>query len=208
MSSGANSSRFVDGIRHGDPAAIQVLCDRYYELLANVARQKFGGFPLRVTDEYAVANGVFQEIYERAVRGDLEEIADRQELMALLVRLTKDRVIDEMRRQMADKRGGGRTRGDSVFVSPQHDGGHAGFDNFRATIDSPSAREIVRENLKQILDRLPDETCRSVLLLRCEGYTNADIADLLDVSVATVERKRRRIRDVMADLASNPSADS
>jgi len=50
---------------------------------------------------------------------------------------------------------------------------------------------------------LSDDTLRSVATLRLEGYSNEEAAAKLDVSVRTVERKLRIIRQVWsAELES------
>ena len=74
----------------------------------------------------------------------------------------------------------------------------------RDSYDTPSTRQIVIEEVAKIMDRLPDQTLRTIFVLRAEGYKNEEIAQELNVSVATVERKRRRIRDLLSELDPSP----
>lgn len=196
MSAASSVSRHLVDARKGSTDAIQRICDRYYERLAAIARQKLGTFPKRVADEYAIANEVLHEFYQRSQRGDFSGVSSRGDLMSLLVRLTHDKVVDEVRRLSAQKRGNARTRGHSIFTG--NDRGE--FDNFRGAYETPSTRQILVQQMQEILDRLPDETMRAVLTLRADGCTNDEIAQELNVSVATVERKRRRIREILSDL--------
>ena len=49
----------------------------------------------------------------------------------------------------------------------------------------------------QLLETLPDESLRLVARMRMEGYSNQEIADHIDRSVKSVERKLRLIRKVL-----------
>lgn len=194
----SSSARWIEELKLGDEHALKRLCDRYYDRLSQIARRKLTGVPRRVADEFAIANEVLLAFHRRAIEGDFDDVREG-DLLPLLVRLTHDRVVDEVRRLCAAKRGGGKTRGDSVFA-PLGGGADAAVNRFREKVESPSTREIVADQVRAILARLPDESMRAVFLLRAEGYSNAEIASELNVSIATVERKRRRIKDALSDL--------
>ena len=52
------------------------------------------------------------------------------------------------------------------------------------------------EQFDLLLSRLPEESLRSLALLKLQGYTNEEIADRMDCVTRTVERKMRRIRNL------------
>ena len=185
-----------------DADAPESLCLAYYEKLAAIARRQFGEFPMRVADEYAIANDVLRAFHERMQRGDFSEVREPAELLMVLSRLTKDRVVDEIRRHTAQKRGGGHTRGNSIFHRVGDRFRNGEFDRFQSDQDTPSAQQILAEQVDQLLQKLNDTTLRTILVLRLEGLTNEEIAEQLKVSVATIERKRRRIRERLADVDS------
>lgn len=191
-----------------NPDAVGRLCEVFYEKLAAIARYRFGSFPRRVADEYAVANEVLQAFDLRVQRGEFVQIRDPSELLLVLSRLTKDRVVDEIRRHSALKRGEGKTRGHSIFVPAGGQPKTGDFDRFQAAQETPSAREMIAEETQLLLNKLPDPQLRTILVLRCEGLTNEEIAEQLEVSVATVERKRRRIRERLADEYPTAEADT
>lgn len=193
-------SQCIAEMHEGDSTALERICDRYYEQLARIAGRKLQSYTGRVVDRHAVANEVLFEFFDRAQRGDFPSVTSRNELLPLLIRLTRDRVTDEIRRLMAQKRGGGKTRGHSVFAASDSRTGVGGFDAFPDNYDTASTRQIVREEVNRVIDQLPDEVLRTILILRSEGYRNDEIAKELNISVATVERKRRRIRDILRDL--------
>jgi DNA-directed RNA polymerase specialized sigma24 family protein len=49
------------------------------------------------------------------------------------------------------------------------------------------------------LARLAEEKTREVALLKLEGYENREIAQRLDISLSSVERKLRVIREAWQD---------
>ena len=203
MSQSSTTSRYLDGLRQGDNQAFQRICDRYYDQLSQIAERKLGGRTRRVVDEFAIANEVLHEFLRRTERGDFAEVTNHDELLPLLIRLTHDRVVDEIRRFCAQKRGGGQTRGDSVMESPSKIGEMNGHHHFRGLVETPSTRQILADELDAIMKRLPDEKMQAILMLRSEGYTEEEMAEELDVSVATIQRKRRRIKDLLRNLASD-----
>ena len=64
---------------------------------------------------------------------------------------------------------------------------------------TPALAAQLTDECRRLLDRLGDETLRSVALWKMEGYTNAEIAAKLDCVETTVERKLRRIRILWAE---------
>lgn len=197
MSQAGSVSQSLEAIKQGDTDAVRLLSDRYYQQLAGIARRKMSGFSRRVVDEYAIANDVLHDFSLRSQQGDFPDVRNRADLLPLLVRLTHDRVVDEVRRMTAQKRGAGRTRGHSIFV--EADGVPGEFDRFAGADETPSTRLTASEEIHDMLSRLSDETMRAVLVLRVAGLTNDEISGELDVSLATVERKRRRIREILGD---------
>jgi DNA-directed RNA polymerase specialized sigma24 family protein len=54
---------------------------------------------------------------------------------------------------------------------------------------------MMAEQCRRLLDGLPDEQLRALALAKLEGHTNEEIARQLSVSLRTVERRLRLIRD-------------
>lgn len=185
-------------LKKNEPDALDSLCRLFYERLAAIARKRFGNFPLRVIDEYAIANEVLQSFHRRALQGEFSAPREHTEVLITLSQLTRDRVVDAIRRQTAQKRGGGQTRGNSIF-EPTDDRRNGSFDQFQAKQETPSTREMAEERLQALLAKLSGADLRTILFLRYEGFTNEEIADQMETSVATVERKRRRIREQLSE---------
>ncbi|MEM8947337.1 MAG: ECF-type sigma factor, partial [Planctomycetota bacterium] len=90
-------------------------------------------------------------------------------------------------------------RGNSIFVANGSQTLDGDFDRFQHTEETPSKKEIAAERIQQLLDKLKDAMLRTILVLRYEGFTNEEISEQLKVSIATVERKRRRIRELLSE---------
>ena len=77
--------------------------------------------------------------------------------------------------------------------------------------DPTPGPEIVaafNDNLSRAIRRLTDEKTREVALLCMEGYENREIAERLEISLSTVERKLRVVRAVWEEaFRDEPHAD-
>jgi DNA-directed RNA polymerase specialized sigma24 family protein len=57
---------------------------------------------------------------------------------------------------------------------------------------NPALILTANETRAELLAQIPDETTRAILVLRADGYGNAEIADLLEVTVGVVESRLYR----------------
>ena len=93
-------------LKSGEAQAAQVLWDEYSVALVNLAKQRIGEFPLAMTDEEDVALSVFGSICRGAAEGRFTDITTRDELWWLLLRITKQKTVNHIRRELAVKRRG------------------------------------------------------------------------------------------------------
>lgn len=64
---------------------------------------------------------------------------------------------------------------------------------------TPDVLAEVSESCSQLLDALPDETMRRIVLLKFQGVKNGEIASELGCTRRTVERKLEGIRRIWVD---------
>ena len=188
-------SRLIQRLKEGDECAANELCDAYFGQLVEMARRRMSAFPRRTADEEDVAIGVFKSLWQGAIRGHFPELADRNDLWHLLLAITKQKIVDEVRRSRAQKRGEGKVRGDSVFARVTDGESPNGFDCVDGDHPAPEFATVMDEQLEQLLMRLRDDSLRDVARWRMEGYTNAEIAERLDLGERSVERKLQLIRE-------------
>lgn len=179
----------------GDHEAAAGLWQRYFERVATAARRKLGDAPRRISDEEDIASSVLRCLCNGAVEGRFNDVANHDDLWRLLMTITKQKCVDQIRRDSRQKRGGGQTRGESVFGSPG-DQGAGTFDDFLSEEPTPEYLTQMDEQLLQLMDALPDQISRDLVERRLEGWSNEDIAQEQGISVHSVRRKLRLVRSV------------
>lgn len=176
-------------LRSGDPAAAAELWHRFFERLVVYARSQMQDANRRVSDEEDIACGVMAALCDRAEKGQLPDIDNRTDLWHLLLSWTRHDIIDHVRKENRLKRGGGKVRGDSVFAADP-----AGWSTLLDNSPSPSLIAEMEEQLTRLLSRLPNPILRRIAADKMRGISNAELAQELDVSKRTIERKIDLIR--------------
>jgi DNA-directed RNA polymerase specialized sigma24 family protein len=195
MSSSQSVTQWLGRLKAGDHEAAQQLWHRYFEQLVRLARARLRGARRRAADEEDVALSALDSFCRGAAGGRFPDLHDRHGLWPLLVAITARKAIKLAQHERRQKRGGGAVRGDSALLSP--DAGPeqgAGWGEILGREPSPAFACQVADECRRLLERLDDESLRSVALWKMEGYTNAEIAARLGCIERTVERKLRMIR--------------
>jgi DNA-directed RNA polymerase specialized sigma24 family protein len=187
------TASLIAGLRRGEPGAIYGLWDRYFPKLLRQARSDLARFPRRSFDEEDVALSVFDTLQRGARAGRFENLKNRSNLWALLVALTRQKVVDRMRREGRKKRGGGRVRGDSVFAVRTEQGN--GLDGIAGDEPAPEFFICLDDEYRRLTALLRDDGVRRVASLRLEGFSNEEIAEQIGISLRAVQRKVRLIED-------------
>jgi len=185
----------ISDLKEGDNRAAQQLWDHYFPKLIRYAGKRLGNASRRIADEEDVALSVFESLFDGAQQGRFERLQNRDDLWKLLVAITGMKSADHVRRETAQKRGGGQVRGHSVFVTSE-DGEVNGFEQFAETALSPEFLTDLEEQQARLLSLLPDDSPRRIAMLRLEGMSHEEIARELDISIRSVARKFKLIRDI------------
>lgn len=191
MSQGSVSKRIAQ-LKEGDAEALQWLWERYRPQLMRLARQFLKSAPRRSADESDVAAGVLESLWRSASSGRLERLSSREELWALLVTLTRQKAVSQVRRELRVKRGGGRVRTEAEL---DQRGASTRLDDHAGDGPSPELLAIMAEEHERLLGLLRDDRLRLVAVLKLLGHSHEEIGQLLGVSVRTVIRKLNLIRD-------------
>ncbi len=103
------------------------------------------------------------------------------------------KAIDWLRSEGADKRGGGRVRGDSGFARAM-----SADDSVQISGDSsaPSFHAAAEQWWQHVFDLLPDDDCRRIVREKLDGATNCEIAQRLGFSLRMVERRLQLVRKI------------
>jgi DNA-directed RNA polymerase specialized sigma24 family protein len=187
-------SHWIGALKEGDAEAAQRLWERYFDALVRLARAKLGAIPRRDADEEDVALSAFHSFCQGAADGRFPQLDDRYGLWRLLVKVTLRKALDQSERQRRKKRGGGRTRGESVLIEKHSDEREAGIEQIVGREPTPEFAAMVADECRRLLEALGDETLRRIAVLRMEGYGDAEIAAQLGCGLRTVGRKLELIR--------------
>jgi len=187
-------TRWIGQLGRGDREAAQAIFEKYFDRLVFLARRHLEGLPRRAADEEDVALSAMNSFCRGVGDGRYPRLRDRHDLWRLLVTLTVHKSVDQARAVRARKRGGGRVRGESAFVS-HASSSRVGIEQVMGREPTPAFAAMVAENCAALLESLADETLKNVALCKMEGYSNEEIATKLGYTTRTVERKLSRIRD-------------
>jgi len=122
--------------------------------------------------------------------GQFPDVHSRAELWALLVTITDRKAVNCVRRHMSVKRGGGKVHNESTLSAPLDQDREALLARVEGNTPPPDRIVLISE----LVERLDDDL-RRVVGLKREGFTNEEIAQLVNRSVATIERRLRLLRD-------------
>ena len=197
MSRDGSVTHWIHEIKGGNPEVAQDLWQRYFDQMVRLARTQMQAGRRRVADEEDVAVSVFESFCRAAEKGRFPDLADRDTLWRLLVKMTSRKVIDRRRHDGRLRRGGGRETGESAMPGAlDRDGAHMMSDVI-GTEPTPEFIAIITEQFERLIGSLSDPQLQELAIGKMEGYTNDEMAEKLGCSVRTVERRLRLIRETI-----------
>jgi DNA-directed RNA polymerase specialized sigma24 family protein len=205
MSSSEVATDWVRRLEAGDRAGAQKLWEGYYRRLVGLSRKKLRDTPRREVNEEDIALSAFDSFCRGVEQGRFPCLENRNDLWHLLMVITLRKVADQIKSRRAQRRGGGKVRGESAFVTDDSDEGR-GIEQAVGQEPSPAFAVAMAEQCEVLLRALPKDDLRSIALLKMEGYTNPQIAERLTCSLATVERKLALIRATWKQYQSAESS--
>jgi DNA-directed RNA polymerase specialized sigma24 family protein len=188
---------WMQKLAEGEPEGAEQIWKHYYEKLVRYADRKLGNLPKREVDEEDIAASAMHSLHRGVQAGRFPQFANRDDLWKILLTITSRKASKRIRHQLAQKRGGGLVRGESVFLKAEDVG--AGLNNFAGCEPTPEFAEMVSSECEELLEQLGDEKLREIALLKLQGYTNEEIAAEQGCAVRSIERKLNRIRALWAD---------
>ena len=194
MVSDGSVTHWIHEIKAGNPDAAQALWERYFARLVRLARGELTGANRRMADEEDVAISVFRTFCQAAETGRFPNLADRDSLWRLLVKMAAHKAIDQRRHHARLRRGGGDVRGESALGRPGDLDDPQAIAQVIGDSPTPEFSAMMTEQVQKLMTVLNDEQLRDLALGKMEGYTNDEMAQRLGCSLRTVERRLRLIR--------------
>ena len=181
-------TRLLHRLRTDDPDAAGEVWRRILRAPAAVGPSQLAALPHRAVDEEDVLVSVFDRFFRAAKQERFARLADRDDLWQILLVLTDARWPTTIGGDGGQAR---RRRLGSSASRPRSD--------LREFVDrepGPGVRRRLQRPSGPHLSQLGESTTREVALLRMEGYETREIAGHLGISLSSVERKLRVVREV------------
>ena len=191
MSNDGSVTRWIKSLKDDEDEATRQLFDRYWERLVQMVGGMLKGRSILPADREDVAQSAMNSFFLGARNGCFPNLEDRGNLHRLLVTITARKINAHTKRA-------GRKKRSRDFSSIQEDDDRA-IDLIIGKEPTPEFAFQVAEELHLRLASLSDDQLREIACLKLDNYTNREIANLLDVSNTTVERRLRLIRKEWSD---------
>ena len=190
MSKEQNVSHWIEQIKEGNSDAANLLWHHYFERLVRAVRNRLHGQNRAISDEEDIVLSVFDSFYVAVEKGRFPDLADRDDLWKLLLRMSARKVVDKHRRDTRKRRGG------DVEIHPLrsvHDDGHA----IDVIGDDPSPDMILmmKESMDEFFSHLGVGQLSELAGAKLEGYSNSELAERFECSERTIERRLHLIRE-------------
>lgn len=186
--SGTDFNQWFAAVCDGDSASTTRLWEDYFERIGRSISGRLTSQGRRYEDHEDVANSVLRTFFRRASLGQFKELGDRDQLWKLLLTIAIRKANDYRKRSMAERRGGkanvlGQNMGD--------DNDHVAAIDLVAGNDGqmPDAEVRAHELFESVMQRMPDDKTRDVVLLHLQGAEKSQIAEMQQCSIRTVERR-------------------
>jgi len=147
-------------------------------------------FARYLSRDSVVAEELVQDAFARALDAQARFVPGSN-LKAWLFRILRNAFLDAKRR---DRRSPVTLR-ESDEADEEHAAGDAWL---RGDIEIDRLRSLVARDIEAALNQLSDDA-RSVILLDLEGFTETEIANVMDTAVGTVKSRLARARAVLRE---------
>lgn len=179
-------TQFFEQLRAGDREAASPLCERFLPRLIALANKTLAGRPQRVADAEDAVQAALLDFWQQVERGQIVGDMRRENLWNLLGLMTVRKALKQVRREAAQKRGGGAVAGGNAL------GDGSGADALGSALAVMPTHEFdlyCEELLLQL-----DDGLRPFALLRLLGHETSEIGQLLDCTQRKVQRKLELVR--------------
>jgi RNA polymerase sigma factor (sigma-70 family) len=197
MEADASVTRLISLLRSDDAAvrgmAASLIWQRYFRDLLELARNRLDRRVRRREDEEDVLQSVFHSFCARQGRGEFD-LADRDDLWRLLVTITLRKSRNTAKKHRRERRDVARELTETPAADDDTSCPRWALHEMDVAGPSPAEAALLSEALEQRLAALTDPELRQIALWRLEGFTNREVAEKLDCTDRSVERKLERIR--------------
>ena len=187
-----SAAQWFDELCDGNSVAAVQLWELYFQRMVMAARRKMDGVRRTDRDEEDIALSAFKSFCIGVREGRIQRRTDEVNLWPLLLRLTLNKAVDQIRRSNRKKRGGSGEEGSDESVKKSA----VSVEELMGKEPSPEMAAAATESfdfLLQTLQATGDDELQPIALASFEGNSPAEIAQEMKCSVRTVQRKLKSI---------------
>ena len=192
MSGPGSVTLWLDRLKGGDDrdAAMDELWKRHFgELVRQAGRHLRGRRAAGDAEDAALS--AFAGFVRGVEAGKFPKLDDRNDLWRVLLMLAANKARNAVRDEGREKRGGGLAAHPIAAADSDPEGVPV-----PSAEPDPAEAAALAEETERLLTALGDAELRRVAELSLAGHSNAEIACAVGKVVSTVERKRKRIREI------------
>ncbi len=169
-------TRLLQAIGKGEAAADEKLLSRIYDELRAIARAELAGKPHQSLGPTALVHEAFLRLLGR----EDANFENRRRFFFVAARAMRDVLVERSRRQHALKRGGDWRRGE--------------LEDLSLVVEDPGIDVLALEEALEKLRQFDERKYEIVQLRFYGGLTAEETAEVLEVSLSSIERDWRFIR--------------
>jgi RNA polymerase sigma-70 factor (ECF subfamily) len=170
----ASDAELIGQAAGGNPAALEVLYDRYSRVVYS--------FAVRIVGDPQVAEEILQEVFFRAWQQGGSFQSSRGSLITWLLSITHNLSIDEIRK---------RNRRPQRADSAEPEQLLAGVSDESVNVEDEVWLGSIRQSILAALEQLPDAQRRPIEMAYFQGLTQREIAEMLGEPLGTIKTRMR-----------------
>lgn len=185
---------WIDELRQSDENAARNIWQHFVLRLQASARKKLRLSTRQLYDEEDAAQSAFHSLCAGISNGRFPELGDRQSLWQLLLVITSRKIARRHRYDQRQRRDVRRTLHESVFSTPVKGSAEGGLQQAPSREPTPEFSAEFVDVCDSLFNSLDDPELLRVATLRIEGHNDTEIAEKLNCSRRTIQRRLEVIR--------------
>lgn len=196
-------SLWIEQLASADHDAASRLWAHFCQRLMVFARGRMSPSTRRIYDEEDAAVSAFRSLCRGIEAQRFPEVGDRGNLWALLVVITSRKIANRFRYEHQQRRDSNQTLSESMLQPG--DGVEIGLmQSLPSNEPTPAFAAEVADMSEYLMAQLPDPDLKKLVLLKLEGHTNEEAAELMKITRRTVQRKLELIRRIWLESTELP----
>lgn len=200
-------SLWIEQLAAADHEAAHRLWAHFCQRLMVFARSRMSPSTRRIYDEEDAAVSAFRSLCRGIEAQRFPDVGDRGNLWALLVVITSRKIANQFRYEHQQRRNANQTLNETM-LQPSDSVGDSSSIGILQSLPSqeptPAFAAEVADMSEYLMSQLPEPDLKQVVLLKLEGHTNEDVAELMNITRRTVQRKLERIRRIWLESSGMP----